>query len=207
MHSHLKALLILFLSDEIEVIKQLIGYHPHHVPFWLLLLAAYKRSFPHNSKPLSSYMEMNQIHKSNHSDKDGLSEKLDVKLTLQDDVAKVSKTEMASLTENTHSRSSEDKTKADPDTYLHVNNVRKSINSPDPSQTVLQKSDIINVNEAEKTDKTLSSICDYNYSNSNANVKETSVKKDGAVIKNDGAVCQLMLLTCWTRVRFVLLIY
>ena len=150
-------------------------------------------------------MEMNQIHKSNRSDKDGLSEKLDVKLTLQDDVAKVSQTEMPSRTENTHSRSSEDKTKDNPDSYLHAN-VQKNINSSDPSQTVLQKSDIINVNEAEETDKTLSSICDYNYSNSNENAKETSVKKDRAVIKNDGAVCQLMLLTCWIRVRLVLLI-
>ena len=149
---------------------------------------------------------MNQIHKSNHSDKDGLSEKLDMTLTLQDDVAKVSQTEMPSLTENSHSRSSEDNTKDDPDSNLHVN-VQKSINSSDPSQTVLQKSDIINVDEAEKTDKTLSSICDYNYSNSNENAKETSLKKDGAVIKSDGAVCQLMLLTCWIRVRLVLLIY
>ena len=206
MHSHLKALLILFLSEEIEVIKQLIGYHPHHVPFWLLLLAAYKRSFPHDSKPLSSYIEMNQIHKSNRSDKDGLSEKLDATMTLQNDVTKVSQTEMPSLTENTHSRSSEDNTKDDPDSNLHVN-VQKSIISSNPSQKVLQKSDIINVNEAEKTDKTLSSICDYNYSNSNENAKETSVKKDGAVIMSDGAVCQLMLLTCWIRVRLVLLIY
>ena len=206
MHSHHKALLVLFLLDEIDVIKQLIGYHPHHVPFWLLLLAAYKRSFPHNSKPLSSYIELNQIHKCSHSDKDGLSEKLGVTLTLQDEVAKVSQTEMPSLTENTHSRSTEDNTKDDPDSNLHVN-APKSINPSDPSQTVLQKSDIKNINEAETTDKTLSSICDYNYSNSNENAKETSMKKDEALIKNDGAVCQLMLLTCWIRVRLVLLIY
>ena len=207
------------ISAEIDVIRQLIEYHPYNVQFWLLLMNAYRRQLSDCDNAETVTINMSKYHSSDNSLNHDLDTKLQKTLTLTGSESQVKdhfnsysnacnccteekyQTEKLSSPADIMSGSHEDKRKHTRQ-WDKCETIQHNLNSPACTGVIVQQSSntVSDAGQLEKKDY-MCSIRNNKSSENTQNSNEKEVEQDRQ--DNRTPLAHLMLLTCCIRARFV----